>query len=110
MNNQSAFKLLQEQIETAEKKGEPIDDYVKQQIDLLKASHDEFIKTALEQGYELNNPRLGDIEVGQYAAMKKLAQKIGLPTEEYDNHIKEVRIRIFGEENYKRFFEKQQMT
>ena len=107
MNNNNSFEYLQTQIEAAEKSGDPIDDYVKQQIDLLKTSHEEFIKTAQEQGYELNNQKLGEIEVRQYTAMKQLAQKIGLPVDEYDNRIREVRIRIFGEENYKRFFEEQ---
>ena len=107
MNNNNSFEYLQAQIEAAEKKGEPVDGYVKQQINLLKASHEEFVKTAQEHGYELNNQKLGEIEVRQYSAMKQLAQKIGLPVEEYDSLIKEVRIRIFGEENYTRFFEEQ---
>lgn len=36
--------------------------------------------------------------------MKQLAAKIGDPTDVYDENIKRVRIRIFGEENCKRFF------
>ena len=106
-NNSDMFKMLQQQIEAAEKTGQPTKHLVQKQIDLLKNSHDEFIKTAQQQGYTMNNPRLGDIEVGQYSAMKQLAQKAGLPIEEYDKLIKDVRIRIFGEENYKRFFERQ---
>ena len=90
MNDNSSFMFLESQIEAAEKKGESIDSYVKQQIDILKSAHDEFIKTAKEQGYDLNNQKLGEIEVRQYTAMKQLAQKIGLPVDEYDNRIREV--------------------
>ena len=100
-----AFMSLQQQIEEAEKRGEPIDSYVKQQIALLEAAHAEFITTATAQGYQLTNPQLGEIEVRQFTAMRQLAQKIGLPTQEYDERIKAVQIRIFGEANYKRFFE-----
>lgn len=104
-DNSKLFIMIQQQIETAEKAGQPIKTFVKQQIELLKDSHDEFIKTVQKQGYDLSNPRVGDIEVQQYTAMKQLAKKIGLPVDEYDKLIKDVRIRIFGEENYKRFFE-----
>ena len=103
-NNSDLFNKLQKQIEAAEKTGQPIKTYVKQQIDLLKMSHDEFVKTAQKQGYDLNNPRVAQIEVQQYSAMRQLAQKIGLPVEEYDKFIKQIQIRVFGEENYNRFF------
>ena len=106
-DNSQLFNAIQKQIEVAEKNGQPIKTYVRQQIDLLKASHDEFIKSAKQQGYDMNNQKLGEIEVRQFSAMKQLAIKAGLPVEEYDKLIKEVRIRIFGEENYKRFFENQ---
>ena len=104
--NQDFFNFLQKKIERAEKEKKPIDNYVKKQIQLLMESHDEFIQTAQQKGYDLNNPQVGEIEVQQISAMKSLAQKIGLPVEEYDEMIKNVQIRIFGEENYKRFFEK----
>lgn len=109
-DNSKLFKMIQEQIEVAEAKGQPIKTFVKQQIDLLKSSHDEFLKTATKEGYELNNPKLAEIEVGQYSAMRQLAEKIGLPVEEYDKKIKEVRIRVFGEENYKKFYESGDVT
>ena len=107
MNNaaESFFNRLQQQIEKAELENKPIQGLVKQQIKLLQEAHDEFISTAKSKGYDLLNPQVGEIEIRQYSAMKQLAQKIGLPVEEYDNLIKEVRIRIFGKENYKRFFE-----
>lgn len=107
MNNQQLFRQLQQQIEAAEKIGKPVVDLVRKQINLLKDTHDVFVKEALEKGYELTNQKLGEIEVRQYSAMKQLAQKVGLPVEEYDECIKKIRIRVFGEENYKRFFEEQ---
>ncbi len=104
MNGENAFNLLQKQIEEAQRLNKPFDKYVKKQIDLLKDAHDEFVKTAQAEGYELTNPRVGEIEVKQIASMKQLAQQIGLPVEEYDEMIKAVRIRVFGEANYEKFF------
>lgn len=104
-SNKQFFEMLQGKIERAVAENRPIDDYVKKQISLLKESHDEFIHTAQKRGYSLNSPQVGEIEVQQYSAMKALAQKIGLPVEEYDELIKKVQIRVFGEENYRRFFE-----
>ena len=106
-DNSKLFMAIQQQIESAEKAGQPVKTLVKQQIAILEASHDEFIKSAQKQGFNLNDQKVGEIEVGQYSAMKQLAQKIGMPVEKYDKLIKDVRIRIFGKENYKRFFENQ---
>lgn len=102
----NAFMVLQRKIEEAQKLNKPIDNYVKQQIDLLKDAHDEFIKTAQAEGFELTNPKLGELEIQQISAMKQLAQKIGLPVKEYDEKIKAIQIRVFGKENYERFFGK----
>ena len=109
MNNaaENFFNRLQQQVEKAELENKPIQGLVKQQIKLLQEAHDEFISTAKNKGYDIiKNPQVGEIEIRQYSAMKQLAQKIGLPVEEYDELIKQVKIRVFGEENYKRFFEK----
>lgn len=95
---------LQAQIDAAEKSGESIVPYIHAQINLLRKAHDEFISRALSEGYTMTNPTLGEIEIQQFSAMKQLAMKIGESTEEYDTLIKQCRIRIFGEENYKRFF------
>lgn len=105
-NTDNMFLKLQAQIEEAQKLKKPIDGYVKQQIDLLKNAHDEFVKTVQDQGFDLNTPQVGEIEIKQYSAMKQLAQKIGLPVKEYDECIKAIQIRIFGKENYERFFGK----
>lgn len=105
--SQHFFDRLQQRIEKAEIENKPIHGMVRQQIKILEDAHDEFIKNAQKDGYSLNNPKVGEIEVRQYSAMRELAQKIGLPVDKYDKMIKDVRIRIFGEENYKRFFEEQ---
>ena len=107
MNNSTElFNQLQKRIELAIKENKPIKSLVEQQIKLLQEAHDEFISTAKIKGYNMQSPQVGEIEIQQFSAMKTLAQKIGLPVDEYDELIKNVKIRVFGEENYKRFFEK----
>lgn len=105
-NNSDLFRQIQKQVEEAEKAGKPINTLVRQQIDLLKNSHDEFVKVVQESGYERDDFRLAKIEINQYSAIKQLAQKIGLPVDEYDKLIEEIKIRVLGAENYRRFSEK----
>lgn len=105
--NTDFFNTLQTKIEMAQKENRPIDSYVRKQIELLQEAHDEFLYQAQEAGHNLNNPQVGEIEIEQFSAMKVLAQKIGLPVESYDEMIKKVQTRIFGEENYNRFFKGQ---
>ena len=100
------FNLIQKKMEKAIADNKPIDHYVKKQIQLLQEAHDEFISTAKFKCFDMQIPQVGEIEIQQLSAMKALAQKIGLPVEEYDELIKNVKIRILGEENYKKFFEK----
>lgn len=103
---QKDFKMLQHLIDEAIRDNKPYDCYVKEQIHLLEDSLNQFLENAKEEGYDIiHNPKVGEIEVRQYTAMKQLSMKIGLPIEQYDEKIKQIRIRIFGEENYKRFFE-----
>lgn len=106
MNNAAErfFNRLQQQIETSELENKPIQGLVKQQIKILQEAHDEFVSIAKSKGYDLLNPQVGEIEIRQYSAMKQLAQKIGLPIDEYDQKIKNIKIRVFGKENYNRFF------
>lgn len=98
------FGELQNLIEVAAKDNRPTAPYVRAQIALLQKSLDEFHNQALAEGFSLNDVRVGEIDVRQYAAMKQLAQKIGDPTEKYDELISRTQIRIFGEENARRFF------
>lgn len=98
------FKKLQEEIEKAKLEKRPFEHLIIQQIQILKDVHKEFISKALAEGYSLKHPRLGEIEVRQFTEMKVLAKKANLPTNEYDELIKQVKIRVFGEENYENFF------
>ena len=109
MNGTDAFNQLQKLVEKAELENRPIAEYVKKQIQVLQNSHDEFVKMAKAEGYDMDSQRVGDIRVRQYAAMRQLAKKIGLPVDKYDEVIKEIRIKMFGEENYKRFFVDQKL-
>jgi hypothetical protein len=104
MNN-NLFDVLQKKIELAEKANQPVESYVRQQIELLEAAHDEFISQAQHEGYSLEHPRVGEIEIQQYNAMKQLAKKIGIPYEKYDELIREVQVRIFGEDITKQYFD-----
>jgi hypothetical protein len=99
------FNYLQQQIENAEKNGQPVEKYVMRQIDLLKETHDEFLTRAHEEGYRLESLQVDEIEIRQYSSMKALAEGIGLPVEEYDELIRAVRVRILGEEVVQNFFD-----
>lgn len=102
------FLELQALIDKAKEEGEPIGQFVYQQILLLEKAHDEFVDKTIAMGYSMNDPRVGEIEVQQYAAMRQLSQQIGdeLRAQKYDMLIRRVRVRIFGEENTRRFFDK----
>lgn len=100
------YNKLEKKIQIAIKENKPIKNLVEQQIKLLQEAHDEFVSTAKIKGYSMQCIQVGEIEIQQFSAMKALAQKIGLPVEEYDELIKNVKIRVFGEDNYKKFFEK----
>lgn len=102
--SEQELAVLEEQIKQAEKNGEPIDKFVLREIDILQETIDLFMENMKAQG-RTNEINIAEIEIRQYAAMKQLAQKINKPCDVYDNKIKQAKIRIFGEENYKNFFE-----
>ena len=104
---QDFFNNLQKKIDLAVKENRPIDSYVKKQIEILEQSHDEFVLRAQAEGYDLRNPNVAEIELEQYSAMKALAARIGLPVEKYDETIKQIQIRVLGEDGYKRFIANQ---
>lgn len=93
-----------QKVKEAEKFNKPIDNLVKEQIAIMECHKDEFVKQAVNSGLdELEQAR---IEVQLCNNIKIWAQKIGLPVEKYDEQIKNIRIRILGEEAYKNLFEK----
>ena len=104
--NQNYFNRLQQMIEQAQKDNKPYSHYIKRQIELLENAHDEFVARAQKEGYDMNNVNVAETEIKQFSAMRALAEKAGLPVEKYDELIKKVQIRIFGEENYENLFGK----
>ena len=105
--SQNFFNSLQKKIDLAVKENRPIDSYVKKQIEILEQSHDEFVLKAQAEGYDLANPSVAEIELQQYSAMKALAKKIGAPVDKYDEVMKQIQIRVLGEDGYKQFIAKQ---
>ncbi len=105
MDKVNYFDYLQKQIDAAKLQNQPIDRYVKKQISFLQDAHDEFIKRAENEGYDLNSPTVGSIEIQQFSAMKNLAKQIGIPYEKYDRMIHDVRVRVFGEKGVKEYFQ-----
>ena len=93
------YNRLQKKIDKAISENKPYDKYVRQQIKILEDYHDEFVASAERHGVNMNKPAIADFEIRQYSLMKALAEKIGLPAEKYDELIKNVKARIFGEEN-----------
>jgi len=94
---------LENKVLAAEDQGLPIDEFVLKEIEILQRTIDQFI-IEMKQNGRYNDISVAEIEIGQYAAMKKLAQKINYPFDIYDEKIKLVQCRIFGEENWETFF------
>lgn len=99
------IQYLEHKIKEAEANNEPIDSYIKHEIQWLQNELNTFLQISKEQGKDIETDfDIAEVEIKQYAAMKQLAQKASLPTEPYDELIKQVQVRIFGQENYKNFF------
>ncbi len=102
-NNEDELFILENQIKQAELDGRSITPYILKEIEILQHSIDKFMLQMKEQGRE-NDIQVAEIEIRQYSLMRSLAQKINKPVDKYDELIKNVKIRIFGEENYNSFF------
>lgn len=90
-NVQKTFLHLQQQIDKAEKLKQPINDLVKQQIDLLEKAHDYFVKTANERNITSQNSlNFAEVQINQLQSIISLCKKIGLPTEKYDKKITQI--------------------
>ena len=104
-NDEQEIQYLEYRIKQAQENNEPIDSYVKREIEWLEKQLDKFLVQMKEQGRDIENDiDIAEMEIRQYATMRNLAQKIGLPAELYDTKIKQVQIRIFGEKNWENFF------
>jgi len=104
LTDEQELKLLEEKIKFAEHNGQSIDKYILREIEILQNAIDIFVVQARQRD-NLDEFDIAEIEIRQYATMRQLAQKIGLSVDEYDAKIKAIKIRLFGEENYKNLFE-----
>ena len=103
-NKQRMHDLLVE-IDTLEKDGFPIQQQCTEAIACLERAHKMFVQRATKEGFSLQDCRVGEIEIKQYSAMKQMAIKGGLPHAHYDQRIREVRVRLFGEQMVKDNFD-----
>lgn len=103
LSDEEELQLLEQKIKQVQTDGVSINRFVLREIEILQNTLDTFLKQMDAAGRK-NDIQIAEIEIRQYAAMRQLAQKIGAPTEKYDDLIRQVKIRIFGEENYENFF------
>lgn len=103
-NNEKELVELEQKIKLAQKNGSPIKEFILREIELLEQSIEQFVAQMGKEN-RLNDINIASIEIRQYATIRELAKKINIPYEKYDNLIKNVKIRIFGEDNYDKFFE-----
>ena len=104
-NNGFDIEYLEYKIKQAQEHNEPIDNYVLREISWLQQQLDIFLEKSKEEGKDIEPDfDIAEIAIRQYAAMKQLAQQINHPCDIYDEKIKQVQIRCFGEEGYKQFF------
>ena len=93
-------KQLVRQIQVAESLGRPIDELVKEHIRLLEDFH----KAFLEKSEHLAPLDRVSGEIKIVSNMKAWSKKIGLPIEEYDKQIFDLRCQIFAPEAVKELF------
>ena len=87
---------ITKQVIDAERLNKPIDKLVKEQIEIMEAHHDEFVKQANKEG--IDNLQRAREEIRLYDAIKLWAKKIGLSTEKYDEAIKQIRLKFLSED------------
>ncbi|MGN0031023.1 MAG: hypothetical protein ACI37Q_03615 [Candidatus Gastranaerophilaceae bacterium] len=106
-NNHFDIEYLEYKIKQAQEHNEPIDNYILREISWLQQQLDIFLEKSKQEGKDIETDfDIAEIEIRQYAAMKQLAQKINHPCDIYDEKIKQVQVRIFGEKNWENFFGK----
>lgn len=93
-------KQLVRQIQEAERQGQSIEGLVKEHIRLL----DDFHKVFLEKSKHLAPLDRVSGEIKIVSNMKAWSKKIGLPIEEYDKQIFDLRCQIFAPEAVKELF------
>lgn len=101
--DEQELTFLEQKIKQAEAQGKPIKQYILRQIEILQNSIDTFMNQMKEENREFD-VQIAEIEIRQYAKMKELALRINEPVKKYDDKIKNIRIRLFGEDNYNILF------
>ena len=104
--SRNLYIKLQKQVEIAQKLNQPIDNLVKQQIQLLEKVHDEFVSSTLAKNKDLEfNLDFAGTRIKQLQAIASLCKKIGLPTDKYENQIREIRIQTLGVDFVKKHYD-----
>lgn len=103
MKDQEELEFLEQEIKRAKSKGESVEKYILREIEILKNTISKFLETMESQG-RLSDPNTVYIEIRQYTKIKELAEKVNLPTQEYDDLIKEAQCKVLGEKNWNIFF------
>lgn len=93
---------ITKQVIAAEKEKKPITHLVREQIKIMEAHHDEFVRQAEKEG--IDNIERAKVEIKLYSMIKAWANKIGLPTDKYDNAIHDIRAKFLGEDAVKKYF------
>lgn len=102
-------KALLDEIEILEKEGADISQLCMQVIELVEDAHEEFLYRVQEKGYGyglIHNTAIAEIEIKQYSVMKQMAIQGGLPYAKYKKAIRDIQVRVFGEEFVKESFDR----
>ncbi len=103
LTDEQELELLEREIERAQAQGKSINKYVMRQIEILQNAINVFMKQMKKEN-RLEDVQVAEIEIRQYAMMRELAKRINEPTKKYDDKIKQIRIRLFGDDNYNLLF------
>jgi len=101
--SQKIFMELQNKINKAEKSKQPIEHFVKQQIKILESIHDSFSKTSKSNTIQ-EHIAISETKIKQLYVIINLCKKIGLPTNKYEEKIRQIRIKDLGAEFVKQNF------
>lgn len=106
MNYQEEMKKLYKDIDEAEKLGKNPAILYKRQIELLEASHRDFMKMAEAKGASINSSLdVLEMEIKHFKAMKQIAQKANFPTQKYDRYMYDARVRVLGKDFVNKHFD-----
>ena len=105
IKSKELYRELEEKVTQAEANGDPIEELVKEQIELLWNLYEYFVKTSLEQNPKIENSMsYQEIKITQLLVIVELCKKVGMASDKYETMIKEIRLKLLGEEMYAQFF------